>query len=130
MALLLAAQPPPILCQVTDVQFLGPPAEPTALAVATNSDAVRVFGLSSLSCSASLMGHRDAVLALEAVHIPAAEGDGEHGVAMGTGHASTACRAMCLALGLLSPGNWVKVSWEGLVHAHLSLGVSLKRVPP
>ncbi|GIM03852.1 hypothetical protein Vretimale_8516 [Volvox reticuliferus] len=51
--------------QVTDLRFVGPPAEPSLLAVATNSETVRLYGISNLSCTASLVGHRDIVLCLD-----------------------------------------------------------------
>lgn len=40
--------------------------EPTHLAVATNSESVRLFSLATLSCTTSLVGHRDIVLCLDA----------------------------------------------------------------
>lgn len=51
--------------QVTDLRFVGPPGEPTALAVATNSEAVRLYSLATMSCAVSLVGHRDIVLCLD-----------------------------------------------------------------
>ncbi|GIL66924.1 hypothetical protein Vafri_20438, partial [Volvox africanus] len=51
--------------QVTDLRFVGPPAEPSLLAVATNSETVRLYGISNLSCTTSLVGHRDIVLCLD-----------------------------------------------------------------
>ncbi|GLI67244.1 hypothetical protein VaNZ11_011426, partial [Volvox africanus] len=51
--------------QVTDLRFVGAPAEPSLLAVATNSETVRLYGISNLSCMASLVGHRDIVLCLD-----------------------------------------------------------------
>lgn len=59
--------------EVTDLRFLGPPAAPTHIAVSSNSEVVRVFSLADMSCTASLAGHTDTVLALDAApHISAA----------------------------------------------------------
>lgn len=58
--------------EVTDIRFLGPPAAPTHIAVSSNSEAIRVFSLADMSCSASLAGHTDTVLALDAA--PFADG--------------------------------------------------------
>ncbi|GFR44171.1 hypothetical protein Agub_g5344, partial [Astrephomene gubernaculifera] len=51
--------------QVTDLRFVGPPGEPSALAVATNSETVRLYGLANMSCTAALVGHRDIVLCMD-----------------------------------------------------------------
>lgn len=58
--------------EVTDMRFLGPPAAPTHIAVSSNSETIRVFSLADMSCSASLAGHTDTVLALDAA--PLADG--------------------------------------------------------
>jgi U3 small nucleolar RNA-associated protein 13 len=60
--------------EVTDLRFLGPAEAPTLLAVATNSEVIRLFELGSMSCVASLAGHRDIVLCLDAALLPAAAG--------------------------------------------------------
>jgi hypothetical protein len=53
--------------EVTDVRLVGGrAAAPTHLAVATNSEAVHIFDLQNLSCTASCQGHRDTVLTLDA----------------------------------------------------------------
>ena len=52
--------------EVTDIRFLGPPAAPTHIAVSSNSETIRVFSLVDMSCTASLAGHTDTVLALDA----------------------------------------------------------------
>jgi U3 small nucleolar RNA-associated protein 13 len=53
--------------EVTDMRFVGTSFEsPTHIAVATNSEAVRLYDLASLSCTTSLVGHRDIVLCLDA----------------------------------------------------------------
>lgn len=52
--------------EVTDIRFLGPPTAPTHLAVSSNSEIIRVFSLLDMSCTASLAGHTDTVLALDA----------------------------------------------------------------
>lgn len=52
--------------EVTDIRFLGPPTAPTHLAVSSNSETIRVFSLLDMSCTASLAGHTDTVLALDA----------------------------------------------------------------
>ena len=70
------------LDEVTDLAFLGPPEAPHSLAVATNSDVIQLFALPGMSCRGSLLGHREAVLALDAAHLA----DGERrGGAGGTG---------------------------------------------
>jgi U3 small nucleolar RNA-associated protein 13 len=61
--------------EVTDLRFVGGPAgAPTHVAVATNSEQVRLFHAASLSCSASLLGHSDTVLCLDAA--PLGDDDG------------------------------------------------------
>jgi U3 small nucleolar RNA-associated protein 13 len=60
--------------EVTDVRFLGPAEAPTHLAVATNSEVIRLFELAGMSCAASLTGHRDIVLCLDTALLPAAQG--------------------------------------------------------
>jgi hypothetical protein len=44
---------------------VGPPSEPTALAVASNSESVRLFALSNWACTASLVGHTGIVMCLD-----------------------------------------------------------------
>ncbi len=57
--------------EVTDIRFLGPPTAPTHIAVSSNSNVIRVFSLTDMSCTASLAGHSDTVLALDAAaHAP------------------------------------------------------------
>ncbi len=53
--------------EVTDVRFVGSRASPTHLAVSTNSEAVRLFDASTLSCTATLAGHIGIVLCLDSV---------------------------------------------------------------
>lgn len=56
--------------EVTDLRFLGPPAAPTHIAVSLNSEVIRVFSLTDMSCTASLAGHTDTVLSLDvAAHV-------------------------------------------------------------
>jgi len=56
--------------EVTDLRFLGPPTAPTHIAVSSNSEVIRVFSLTDMSCTASLAGHTDTVLALDvAAHV-------------------------------------------------------------
>lgn len=59
--------------EVTDVRFVGPADQPTHLAVATNGETVRLFELASMSCSASLGGHRDIVMCLDAAALQPAD---------------------------------------------------------
>ena len=49
--------------QITDVRFLGPPGTPTHLAVATNSEHIRIYSLHNMGCTATLAGHQDTVRA-------------------------------------------------------------------
>lgn len=57
--------------EVTDVRFVGPSAAPSHVAVATNGAVVRLFELATMSCAASLAGHRDIVLCMDAFrHAP------------------------------------------------------------
>lgn len=58
--------------EVTDVRFVGSKSNPSHIAIATNSEAVRLFDLGGLSCVASLVGHRDTVLCLDAALAPPA----------------------------------------------------------
>ena len=55
--------------EVTDLRLLGPQAAPSHLALATNSPTLRLFDCASLSCTATLAGHTDSVLVLDAVHV-------------------------------------------------------------
>ncbi|MEW5303709.1 MAG: hypothetical protein WDW36_006375 [Sanguina aurantia] len=57
--------------EVTDLRFIGPPAAPTHLAVATNSESVRLYRLDTLSCTSSWVGHKDIVLCIDACHTAA-----------------------------------------------------------
>lgn len=50
------------------------PALPTHLAVSTNSDQIRIFDAVSMSCTATLVGHTNTVLALDALALPGAPG--------------------------------------------------------
>jgi U3 small nucleolar RNA-associated protein 13 len=56
-------------------QTLAGPAQPTHLAVASNSDQIRVFDAATTNCTATLCGHSEAVLALDVLQLP-------HGVAL------------------------------------------------
>ena len=57
--------------EVTDIRFLGVPSAPTHIAVSSNSEVIRLFSLVDMSCTASLAGHTDTVLALDAAaHVP------------------------------------------------------------
>ena len=51
--------------EVTDIRFIGPMEAPTHLALSTNSHEFRLYDLATLSCTASCIGHRDAVLCLD-----------------------------------------------------------------
>eukprot|EP00887_Chlorella_sp_A99_P000001 scaffold16.g1.t1 len=59
---------------------------PTHLVVSTNSEQIRVFDAASLSCTASLSGHSDIVLALDALQLPPAPAGA--GAASGAGGAA------------------------------------------
>ena len=65
----LARQPELIgnIDEVTDVRLVGAPGRPAAVAVATNAPAIRLFDLQTLACTATLRGHSEAVLALDAL---------------------------------------------------------------
>jgi U3 small nucleolar RNA-associated protein 13 len=57
---------------VVDIRFLHPPADggqPHTLAVATNSAVIRLLSSLDLSCHASLCGHSDTVLAIDALEL-------------------------------------------------------------
>ncbi len=54
--------------EVTDLRLLGSPEAPTHLALATNSPAVRVFDIQTLNCTATLAGHTDTVLVMDALY--------------------------------------------------------------
>lgn len=56
------------LDEVTDLCLIGLPSAPTQLALATNSPTIRMFDLGTMSCSATLVGHTDTVLVLDAMH--------------------------------------------------------------
>lgn len=56
------------LDEVTDLRLIGPPNAPTQLVLATNSPTIRMFNLETMSCSATLTGHTDTVLVLDALH--------------------------------------------------------------
>ena len=55
--------------EVTDLRFIALDNDdtnhPTSIAVATNSEHIRLFDTTSLSCVATLAGHKEAVLALD-----------------------------------------------------------------
>ncbi|CAK0748051.1 hypothetical protein CVIRNUC_001810 [Coccomyxa viridis] len=52
--------------EVTDLRLIGPLEAPSHLALASNSPAMRVFDLQTLNCTATLAGHTDTVLVLDA----------------------------------------------------------------
>ena len=52
--------------EVTDLRLIGPPEAPSHLALASNSPAMRVFDLQTMNCTATLAGHTDTVLVLDA----------------------------------------------------------------
>ena len=56
------------LDEVTDLRLIGPLKAPTQLVLATNSPTIRMFNLETMSCSATLTGHTDTVLVLDALH--------------------------------------------------------------
>ena len=53
--------------EVTDLRLIGPSDAPTHLALATNSPAIRIFDIQTLNCTATLAGHADIVLVLDAL---------------------------------------------------------------
>eukprot|EP00850_Spirogloea_muscicola_P018245 SM000165S02206 [mRNA] locus=s165:102031:106956:- [translate_table: standard] len=63
-AFMLSRQLIGFLDEIVDLRFVGAGNE--YLAAATNSDQVRVYDLSELSCRQSLVGHSDTVLAIDA----------------------------------------------------------------
>ena len=65
--------------EVTDIRFLGPTSTPTHLAVSSNSETIRIFTLADMSCTASLAGHSDTVLSLDAAPL-LAEASGSTGL--------------------------------------------------
>ena len=71
--------PPAFRRQVTDLRFVGPPSEPSHIAVSTNSEAVRLYSLASQSCAVSLVGHTDIVLCLDGGAPKAGEAAGGRG---------------------------------------------------
>ncbi|DBA77464.1 TPA: hypothetical protein ACH3X1_009289 [Trebouxia sp. C0004] len=65
--------------EVTDLRFLGPPTAPTHIAVSSNSEVIRVFSLANMSCTASLAGHTDTILALDvAAHVTSTKASAGH----------------------------------------------------
>ena len=60
------------LDEVTDVRLLGDCKKdsPSRFALATNSPLVRIFNADGLSCEATLTGHHDTVLAMDAAALP------------------------------------------------------------
>ena len=58
--------------EVTDLRLIGPPGAPSHLALATNSPTLRLYDAASLSCTATLAGHTDSVLVLDALHVKGA----------------------------------------------------------
>ena len=66
----LAAEPELIgnVDEVTAARFVrGGAGAPATLALATNAPAVRLFDLATMACTATLRGHTEAVLALDAL---------------------------------------------------------------
>lgn len=59
--------------EVTDLRFITAAettsVEPTHIAVATNSEHIRLFDATTLSCTATLDGHTDTVIALDATRL-------------------------------------------------------------
>lgn len=53
--------------EITDLRFIGPPARPSHLAVATNSSIIRLYSMASKACEAAIHGHTDMVLALDSI---------------------------------------------------------------
>jgi len=51
----------------------GPQPAPTHLAVSTNSEHIRLFDCSTLGCCATLAGHSDIVLCLDALRVPSGQ---------------------------------------------------------
>ena len=83
------------LDEVTDLRLLGQPgAAPSHVALATNSPILRLFNTATLSCTATLAGHSDTVLALDATHAPGAAARASRGT---LGVEETACGATCSA---------------------------------
>eukprot|EP00798_Chlamydomonas_sp_ICE-L_P002642 gene2643-5017_t len=55
--------------EVTDVRFIGDKEAPTHIAVANNSETLRLFDIETLSCTASLTGHKEIVLCMDAAQL-------------------------------------------------------------
>lgn len=64
--------------EVTDLRLIGPPKAPTHLALATNSPAMRVFDIQTLNCTATLAGHTDTVLVLDATRTKGTASSAQH----------------------------------------------------
>ena len=86
--------------EVTDVRFVGSKSNPSHIAIATNSEAVRLFDLRGLSCVASLVGHRDTVLCLDAALAPPAPplASSSSDAAAGAGAAGAAAAGVVVTL--------------------------------
>ncbi|KAK9810337.1 hypothetical protein WJX72_008955 [[Myrmecia] bisecta] len=53
--------------EITDLHFIGSHDSPSHVAVSTNSEHIRLFDLERLNCTATLAGHTDIVLSLDAL---------------------------------------------------------------
>lgn len=68
--------------------------QPSHLAVSTNSDQIRVFDAATMSCTATLVGHTDTVLALDALRLP--DGDGATRALLASGSKDASVRVWSL----------------------------------
>jgi U3 small nucleolar RNA-associated protein 13 len=86
-------------------------AQPTHLAVSTNSDQIHVFDVATMSCTATLAGHTDTVLALDALRMPSSSSSSGGGTMLASAGKDASVRlwslpaARCIGEVLLcSPG--------------------------
>ena len=71
--------------------------QPTHLAVSTNSDQIRIFDATTMSCAATLAGHTDTVLALDALRLPGVDGTaGTAGTLLASGSKDASVRVWSL----------------------------------